>query len=176
MVLRSQLNCCLDRLFVVTHVEEHWAQTRLLQSLDYLSNQPEQRVLNALFGEADDRGGKRVYCFTHGQSILILTQHMEFDIFGFGVENANADGYAPYYVIAGKDKPVRDRFAGWLQRRCEQQLAIEANCSDVIGGGTSTFKRSRPPPYATTTRAVSRSAFMHAHIRRADWGRALSFA
>jgi hypothetical protein len=82
IVLQSQLNRWLDRLFGVTHVEEHWAQARLLQSM-YLPKQPEQRVLDLLFGEANVRGYWRVYCFTDGQSILSLTRRNEVNTFGF---------------------------------------------------------------------------------------------
>jgi hypothetical protein len=61
MALRSQLNRCLDRLFGVTHVEERWAQARPLQSM-YLPKQPEQRVLDSFFGEANMRGCALTRC------------------------------------------------------------------------------------------------------------------
>jgi hypothetical protein len=125
MVLESQLDRRLDRLYVVTHLDEHWAQVQRLPVSD-IPNQPEQRVLHALFGEANLRGNFRAYCFVEadGQSVFMLTQWRH--------------GSPPYY-ISGKTESARDHFASWLQRRCEQQLAIEAHAysTGVMGGVTS---------------------------------------
>jgi hypothetical protein len=137
VVLQKQLNHCLDRLFVVTHLEENWARARRLRFLygsRALPNQPKQTVLDKLFGEADirDGGNSRGYCFTDGQRLLCLSQHKDF-------LNENEDGYSLYYIITRKNKPIRDRFASWLRYRCDQQMATEAhgNSIDVIGGVTS---------------------------------------
>jgi hypothetical protein len=127
MVLQSQLNRCLDHLFVVTHAEEHWVRARRIPPHSYPPNQPEHRVLEALFGEATVRGNSRVYCFVEvdGQSILSL--YISYD-------------YASYY-IRGATQSERDRFASWLRYRCEQQLATEAygNSMDIISGVTTDF-------------------------------------
>jgi hypothetical protein len=127
MVLQSQLNRCLDRLFVVTHNEEHCYRAVFLP-YSYLPNKPEHRVLEALFGEATVvRGNSRVYCFVEvdGQSSLSL--YISHD-------------YATYY-IHGKNQSVRDRFARWLRYRCEQQLATETHAlgttTKVISDDTS---------------------------------------
>jgi hypothetical protein len=130
MVLQRQLNRRLDQLFVVTHDEEYWTQVRHLPPM-YIPNQPEHRVLKALFGEADKRGDFEACCFIEvdGQNILGLIQR----------KNIYYD-YAPYY-ISGKDKTTRDRFASWLRYRCGQQLATEAhthgNTTEVISRDTS---------------------------------------
>jgi hypothetical protein len=111
MVLESQLNRCLDRLFAVTHLEEHWAQISGLVSSLHFPDQLEQRVLYALFGEADMRGSSRVYHFigADGQSILRLTQwHL---VYHLGID------YTTY--VAGKTQSDRDRFASWLRYRCK---------------------------------------------------------
>jgi hypothetical protein len=130
-VLQSQLRRCLDRLFVVTHDEEHCYRARHMP-YSYLPNQPEQRVLNSLFGEGKMRGDLRAYCFTDGQSILSLTQRKLMDIFG---------EYAPAcYIILGTNTRTHDRFMGWLRYRYEQHLATEAHASgtttDAMGGVT----------------------------------------
>jgi hypothetical protein len=111
VVLQSQLNRCLDQLFAVTHLEEHWAQTSGLVSSLHFPDQLEQRVLHTLFGEADMRGTSRVYCFigADGQSILRLTQwHL---VYHLGID------YTTY--ISGKTQSDRDRFASWLRYRCK---------------------------------------------------------
>jgi hypothetical protein len=121
MVLQSQLNRCLDRLFAVTHYEDHWGQKAGLVSTLYLPrpNQLEQRVLYALFGEADMRGNWRVYHFigADGQSMLRLSQYWQYVDLHLG---AIANTY-----ICGKTQSDRDRFASWLRYRCEQQMATE---------------------------------------------------
>jgi hypothetical protein len=120
-VLQRSLNGCLDRLYAVTHLKEHWAQARQLP-FNCISDQPDKWVLEALFGEAERRAYSRGYCFVEveGQCILGLR------------------GNAPYYIF-GKTKSARDRFASWLCYRCEQQLATEAldNSTEVISGATS---------------------------------------
>jgi hypothetical protein len=131
-VLQNQLNGRLDQLFVVTHDEEHWAQARQLPSMD-LPEEPEQWLVEALFGEAKVRGAResKVYCFIDGQSFLSLTQYKHFF-------NENDDGYVPYYIITGKNKFVRDSFASWLRYR-EQRMATAAHgtSTDIIGGITN---------------------------------------
>jgi hypothetical protein len=120
-VLQSQLNRCLDRLFVVTHLDEHWAQAWRLSCYG-IPYQPEQRVLVTL------RGNSREYCFVEvdGQSILSLSLGLTVRKF-------------PSTLISGKTQAVRDRFASWLRYRCEQQLATEAhgNTTEVLSGATS---------------------------------------
>jgi hypothetical protein len=141
-VLQSQLNRCLNRLFVVTHLDENWAQVGMLPSFS-LAHQPDQRVLRALFGEANVHGNWRVYCFVEvdRQSILNLTgsQWKYVDIV-FGARATAPIDYTTYY-ISGKSKPARDRFAGWLRYRCEQQMATEThaygNNTAVVSGDTS---------------------------------------
>jgi hypothetical protein len=130
IVLESQLHRCLDRLFFVTHTEEHWVRAQRMR-YSHLPNQPEQRVLEALFGEASGKASgcssSRVHCFVEvdGQSILSL--HI-------------SHKYATYY-ICGKNQSARDRFASWLRYQCEQQLATEAYGSsmDIISGVTTDF-------------------------------------
>jgi hypothetical protein len=139
--LNTQLSFFFDRLFVVTHLEENWAQAQLLPSSSFklFPNQPELRLLEVLFGEADKRGDWRVYSFIEvdRQSILNLTQCKD-------LYNEYEDGYTPYYIVTGKDENVRDRFANWLRHwcsRCEQLIAEEAhaygNTTDFINGVTS---------------------------------------
>jgi hypothetical protein len=118
VVLQRQLNRRLDRLFVVTYDEEDCVTAGpRRRTLLRIPDQPEQRVVDALFGEGEMRDDVRAYCFTDGQSILSLTQRKFMDISG---------EYAPYYFIEGEDTPVRYRFASWLCYRCDQQLATEA--------------------------------------------------
>jgi hypothetical protein len=129
VVLQRQLNRCLDGLFVVTHLEEHILQARCL-SLKGIPYQPEQRVLNALFGEpakkADVRGDSSLYCFVEvdGQSILCFTQR------------TYATNIFAAYIVFGKTQSSRDRFASWLRYRCEQHLATEAH-SNILDVDTS---------------------------------------
>jgi hypothetical protein len=140
MVLQSQLNRCFDRLFIVTHLEEHWDQALQMLSRAFLSSrafsdQPEQlqRVLNTLFGEADVRGDLRVYCFSDGQSILSLVFTSR-----ALAQRENKNWYAAYDIL-GKTKLARDRFVRWLRYRCEHMIATErhGNNTDVIGRVTS---------------------------------------
>jgi hypothetical protein len=81
----------------LTHFEEHRAQIAGLVPSLHLPNPPKQRVLRALFGEADMRGTPRVYCFigADGQSILRLTQWQCVDL------HSRALAYATTY-ISGK--------------------------------------------------------------------------
>jgi hypothetical protein len=132
MALQRQLNRCLDRLSVVTHLDEHGVQAhpllaRVFLSSSALPNKREQleRVLDILFGEANMRGDSRVYSFIEGQSIYSLD-------FGPNWLNGNA------IIFAGSSEPARERFASWLRRRCEQQIAIEenGNTMDVPSGVT----------------------------------------
>jgi hypothetical protein len=127
MVLQSQLNRCLDQIFVVTHQEENWIKARYLQSVDHLPNQPEHWVLEKLFGKVDVCRNSRVYCFAAGKNILSLIQRKSINIFLYGVQFKNEDRNDTYYAISGANQNARDRFVRWLWYRCEQQLATEAH-------------------------------------------------
>jgi hypothetical protein len=121
-----------SRHFRVVLLEEHWAHARFLQSLDYLSDPPKQRVLDALFGEADVRGDMKVYCFTDGHSFLTLDTLRN---------HINKVMYKSSYVISANNKLTLDRFTSWLRYRCEQHLDTEThahgNTTEVISGDTS---------------------------------------
>jgi hypothetical protein len=142
MVLQSQLNCCLVRLFVITHQEVHWDRARASPTIS-VSEYFEQRVLVTLFGEADVRGDSRVYCFTAGQSFLSMRQRKEVYALRFRADKKNVYYGYPTYYISGMTQSARDRFASWLRYRCEQQIATvsevhaHGNTTEVIGGDTS---------------------------------------
>jgi hypothetical protein len=126
MELQRQLKRCLNGIFVVTHVEEHWAQVQRL-SCNGIPYQPKQRVLVTLFGEANLRANSKVYCFVEVDWQIILSLHISND-------------YATYY-IRGMTQSARDRFASWLRYRCEQQLATETHAlgttTEIISDDTS---------------------------------------
>jgi hypothetical protein len=128
-VLRWLLNACLDRLYVVTHLEEHWDRVPGGQFSE-IPKQPEQRVMIILFGRADKRDDFRMYCFVEvdGKSVLRV------------IRKKYADFYTKYYIF-GANKSARDRFASWLQYRCAQQLATEThaydNTTEEFSGGNS---------------------------------------
>jgi hypothetical protein len=121
MVLQKQLNRCLDRLFAVSHLEEYWARARHMPCIwMYLREQPEQRILEGLFGEVDQCGDWSGFCFIDGQNILGLTKDKVFF-------DESDDGYALYYIVTGKETANRDSSASWLQRRCERAAACYRN-------------------------------------------------
>jgi hypothetical protein len=129
MELQSQLNHCLDRLFVVTHDEEYWSRVRSLQSFSHLYR-TEQRVLEVYFSDANVRGNSRAYCFTDGRKLLGSAQRK------------HMDGSTSYYITSCWTKSGRYCFESWLRyrcRQCEQYMATEAHGirTDFISGVTS---------------------------------------
>jgi hypothetical protein len=134
VVLQSQLNRSLDRIFVAMQIDDDWVHQAWRLDCTYPTRQPDQRVLHSLFGEANLRGGCRVYCFLEvskghdRESILILTQIKDFESLALG-DSAR-------YVIKGNDGPARYRFASWLQYRCrrgKQEVDTEAHGSTTDG-------------------------------------------